>query len=141
MDRVSPQVRSKIMASVRTVGGGPERKMEALLRDNGIRGFKKQWDVAGRPDFAWPKKRVALFVDGCYWHGCPRCDRPSKSNRSFWKSKIVSNRRRDLRVGRKLRSEGWRVLRVWECRLNEERTLSRIVRATQGMIKKSTARL
>jgi len=131
MDRVSPQVRSKIMASVRTAGGGPERKMDALLRDLGIRGFKKQWPVAGRPDFAWPKLKVALFVDGCYWHGCPRCDRPSKSNLAFWKSKIISNRRRDLRVGRRLRNEGWKVLRVWECRISEERTLSRIARAVQ----------
>lgn len=131
MDRVSPQVRSKIMASVRTAGGGPERKMEALLRDLGIRGFKKQWPVPGRPDFAWPKLKVALFVDGCYWHGCPRCDRPSKSNLAFWKSKIISNRRRDLRVGRRLRNEGWKVLRVWECRISEERTLSRIARAVQ----------
>jgi DNA mismatch endonuclease (patch repair protein) len=106
--------------------------MEALLRGRGIRGFKKQWPVAGKPDFAWPKLKVALFVDGCYWHGCPRCDRPSKSNRAFWKPKIISNRRRDLRVARKLRSEGWKVLRVWECRVGEETALSRIVRATQS---------
>ena len=129
MDRVSREVRSKIMASVRTVGGTTERKMEALLRQNGIRGFRKQWPVAGKPDFAWPKSKVALFVDGCFWHGCPRCDRPSKSNTTFWKSKIVSNRRRDARVARKLRNDGWSVLRVWECRIAEERTVARIMRA------------
>jgi DNA mismatch endonuclease (patch repair protein) len=117
------------MASVRTVGGTTERKMEALLRQNGIRGFRKQWPVAGKPDFAWPKSKVALFVDGCFWHGCPRCDRPSKSNTTFWKSKIVSNRRRDARVARKLRNDGWSVLRVWECRIAEERTVARIMRA------------
>ena len=131
MDRVSQEVRSKIMASIRTFGGTTERKMEKLLRKRGIRGFRKQWPVAGKPDFAWPKSRVALFVDGCFWHGCPRCDRPSKSNTMFWKSKIVSNRRRDARVARKLRKEGWSVLRVWECKIAEERTLSRIMRAVQ----------
>src|ERR1017187_7286360 len=129
MDRVSREVRSKIMASVRTFGGTTERKMEEILRKRGIRGFRKQWPVAGKPDFAWPKSRVALFVDGCFWHGCPRCDRPSKSNTKFWKSKIVSNRRRDARVTRKLRNDGWSVLRVWECRIIEERTIARIMRA------------
>lgn len=129
MDRVTSEVRSKIMAAVRTVGGTTERKMEKLLRLRRIRGYRKQWAVAGKPDFAWPKSRVALFVDGCFWHGCPRCDRPSKSNLDFWKTKIVSNRRRDRRVSRKLRKEGWRVLRVWECRISEERTVARIKRA------------
>jgi DNA mismatch endonuclease (patch repair protein) len=129
MDRVSREVRSKIMASVRTFGGTTERKMEKLLRKRGVRGFRKQWPVAGKPDFAWPKSKVALFVDGCFWHGCPRCDRPSRSNKKFWRSKIVSNRRRDARVARKLRNDGWSVLRVWECRIGEERTLARIMRA------------
>lgn len=129
MDHVSPVVRSRIMASVRTSGGTTERKMQALLRRHGIRGFRKQWPVAGKPDFAWPRPKVALFVDGCFWHGCPRCNRPSKTNRTFWKFKIVSNRRRDARVARKLRSEGWTVLRVWECRIDEQRTASRIMRA------------
>ncbi len=131
MDRVSREVRSKIMASVRTFGGTTERRMEALLRKRGICGFRKQWPIAGKPDFAWPKSKVALFVDGCFWHGCPRCNRPSKSNRTFWKSKIVSNRRRDTRVARRLRNEGWSVLRVWECKISEERTLSRIMRAVR----------
>src|SRR5579872_1712431 len=129
MDRVTREVRSRIMASVRTTGGTTERKMESLLRLGKVRGFRKQWPVAGKPDFAWPKSMVALFVDGCFWHGCPRCDRPSKSNTKFWRSKIVSNRRRDTRVSRKLRNDGWSVLRVWECRISEKRTLPRIVRA------------
>lgn len=117
------------MASVRTSGGTTEVKVEKLLRLRGIRGYRKQWSIAGKPDFAWPKARVALFVDGCFWHGCPRCDRPSKSNLEFWQPKIVSNRKRDRRVSRKLRIDGWSVLRVWECRISEERTLSRIMRA------------
>jgi DNA mismatch endonuclease, patch repair protein len=129
MDHVTKEVRSKIMASVRTSGGTTEVKMEKLLRLHHVVGYRKQWPIAGKPDFAWPKSRVALFVDGCFWHGCPRCDRPSKSNLDFWKSKIVSNRRRDRRVSRKLRRDGWSVLRVWECRISEERTLSRIMRA------------
>jgi DNA mismatch endonuclease (patch repair protein) len=96
--------------------------MEALLRKRGILGFRKQWPVAGKPDFRIAKSEVALFVDGCFWHGCSRCNRPSKSNLAFWKSKIVWNRRRDLRVARRLRNDGWSVLRLWECRISEERT-------------------
>jgi DNA mismatch endonuclease, patch repair protein len=133
MDRVSPQVRSKIMASIRTFGGVTERKMEALLRTHGLRGFRKQWPVPGKPDFVWLKPKVALFVDGCFWHGCLRCNRPSKSNRAFWRSKIVSNRRRDARVARKLRKDGWKVLRVWECTINEKRTVFRIKRAIHSL--------
>src|SRR6202167_2188347 len=129
MDRVTRQVRSKIMASVRTSGGTTERKMEKVLRLRGIRGYRRQWPVVAKPDFAWPTAKGALFVDGCFWHGCPRCDRPSKSNTDFWIPKIVSNRRRDRRGSRKLRKDGWSILRVWECRISEERTLSRIMRA------------
>src|ERR1700732_3947351 len=130
MDRVSRATRSRIMASVRSKGNRTtEGLMGKLLWASGLRGYRKHWPVAGKPDFAWPRRKVALFVDGCFWHGCPRCDRPSRSNKTFWKSKIASNRRRDGRVARKLRNDGWSVLRVWECRIGEERTLSRIMRA------------
>jgi len=133
MDRVTRKVRSKIMASVASSGNrSTEQRMELILRRNHIAGFRRQWPVAGKPDFAWPKMKVALFVDGCFWHGCPRCKRPSKSNVKFWRAKILANRRRDLRVSRKLRTEGWRVLRVRECSVTEKRTLSRIVRATES---------
>jgi DNA mismatch endonuclease, patch repair protein len=129
MDRVSSTVRSKIMASVRTSGGTTEVKMEKFLRLHHLGGYRKQWPVVGKPDFAWPKSRVALFVDGCFWHGCPRCNRPSKSNVEYWQTKVVANRRRDIRVSRRLRRDGWKVLRVWECVVEEARTLSRISRA------------
>jgi DNA mismatch endonuclease, patch repair protein len=137
MDRVTTEVRSKIMSSVRTSGGTTEVKMEKLLRLHGIRGYRKQLPIAGKPDFAWPKPRVALFVDGCFWHGCPRCNRPSKSNRDFWRPKVASNRRRDRRVSRRLRKEGWCVLRVWECKISEERTLSRIMRAVSRPVRRN----
>lgn len=129
MDRVTREVRSKIMASVPSFGTTTERKMEAILRSDHVSGFRKHWSVAGKPDFAWPKAKVALFVDGCFWHGCPRCDRPSKSNLGFWRDKVTANRQRDLRVSRKLRRDGWKVLRVWECAVSDARTLRRIRRA------------
>ena len=131
MDRVSPAVRSRIMAAVKPTGTRTEIRLARILWQNNLRGYRKHWPVQGKPDFVWPKVKVALFVDGCFWHGCPRCNRRSKSNVKFWRSKIISNRRRDARVARKLRNDGWSVLRVWECKIAEERTLSRIMRAVQ----------
>jgi DNA mismatch endonuclease, patch repair protein len=135
MDRVSPEVRSKIMASVRSRGNKTtELRMEAILRSQKLRGYRTQWPVAGKPDFAWPKIKVALFIDGCWWHGCPRCKRcktPSKSNAEFWQAKVASNKRRDARVSLALRKGGWKVLRVWECAVTADRTLSRIMRSVR----------
>lgn len=132
MDRVSPEVRSKIMASVGSRGNrSTEQLMEKLLRRHHLKGYRTQWPVVGKPDFAWPKLRVALFIDGCWWHGCPRCKRcrkPSKSNAAFWRTKVESNRRRDVRVSRHLRGQGWKVLRVWECVVEHQRTISRLIR-------------
>lgn len=130
MDRVSKAIRSKIMAAVRSRGNKTtEQKMTGILRANHLRGYRTQWPVTGKPDFAWPKRKIALFIDGCFWHGCPTCNRPSKTNVRFWRAKIRNNRRRDAKVSRSLRKNGWVVLRVWECRVGTKGTVSRIARA------------
>lgn len=85
-----------------------------------------------RPDFIFPKVRLALFVDGCFWHGCPRHGTQPKGNAVFWRNKISRNQARDRLVTRTLRRAGWRVLRIWEhelTRKNEPRLLRRIQRA------------
>jgi len=127
MDRVTPQVRSKIMAAVKTRNSTTELRMAAVLRAHSARGYRKHWKVTGTPDFAWPRLKLALFVDGCFWHGCPYCKRYSHSNRGYWQEKIVNNRDRDRRVTRILRKQGWTVLRVWECRIESSPTLNRIL--------------
>jgi DNA mismatch endonuclease (patch repair protein) len=67
-----------------------------------------------RADFVFPKPEVAVFVDGCFWHGCPKhCNQPA-NNRAFWRRKLAANKARDRRVSRTLRKEGWRVVRIWE---------------------------
>lgn len=133
MDRVPKQVRSRIMASVRSRGNRTtEQAMAAALRRAGLVGYKKHVRVTGKPDFAWPRLKVALFVDGCFWHGCPRCDRPSKSNLAFWRKKVADNRRRDRRVAQRLRRDGWSVLRVWECKVLAHSTMARIERALRA---------
>lgn len=68
-------------------------------------------------DFIFPKSRMALFVDGCFWHGCPRHATQPKNNRAFWQRKLAGNKRRDARVTRALRRAGWSVIRIWECDL------------------------
>jgi DNA mismatch endonuclease (patch repair protein) len=110
--------RSEIMASVRSHGNAStELKTVRLLRENKISGWRRHLPVFGRPDFAFPKARIALFVDGCFWHGCPRCYRAPKSSNAYWRAKIRRNMRRDLKVSRQLRKTGWKVLRVRECQL------------------------
>lgn len=130
MDRVTRQVRSKIMSLVGSRDNRTtERLMSSLLWSGGVRGYRKHWRVMGTPDFAWPRAKVALFVDGCFWHGCPHCRRYSKSNKSFWNLKVKNNRARDRRVAAKLRRQGWSVVRVWECAVKKPSTLARIKRA------------
>jgi DNA mismatch endonuclease (patch repair protein) len=87
---------------------------------------------AVRPDFVFRQARLAIFVDGCFWHGCPRHGTQPKGNAAFWKKKFARNRARDRRVNRALRRADWRVLRIWEhelTRKNELRLLRRIVQA------------
>jgi DNA mismatch endonuclease (patch repair protein) len=133
VDTVSKEVRSRIMSAVKPYGNKTtEMIMGKLLRENGLRGYRKHWPIDGKPDFAWPRLRIALFVDGCFWHGCPRCKRIPTSNRTFWAARIGGNRRRDRRVSRSLKRAGWLVLRVWECRLQEERTMEKIRVAVLG---------
>ena len=84
-----------------------------------------------RPDFVFPKSRMAVFVDGCFWHGCPKHATKPKSNAAFWRKKISGNQIRDRRVNRALRRANWRVVRIWECALQKrsQSCLRRIRRA------------
>lgn len=126
MDHVSQEIRSKIMASVRSKGNRTtELALGRILWAAGLRGYRKHWPITGRPDFAWPGLKVAVFVDGCFWHGC-RCKYLPRSNRRFWRDKIERNKRRDRRVSQQLRRAGWSVVRVRECRVAAGATLRRI---------------
>lgn len=88
----------------------------ALRRELWTRGirFRKNVRIFGTPDLALRKYRLVVFVDSCFWHGCPRHCRRPKSNRRFWDAKIERNRRRDVKVTRHYRRQGWTVIRFWE---------------------------
>lgn len=117
------------MAAVRSRGNTTtEVPLGKLLWAAGIRGYRKQWPVTGTPDFAWPGRKLAVFVDGCFWHGC-NCKYLPRTNTEFWRNKIEANKRRDRRVTASLRRDGWTVLRIKECEVLNPSTLARIVRA------------
>ncbi len=125
--------RSAVMSLIRSRGNkATELRMIALFRLRGITGWRRNARVFGKPDFVFRAAKVAVFVDGCFWHGCPRHGTKPVNNRAFWKAKFARNAARDREVTRTLRQAGWRVLRVWECALTRKRagsTAARIVRA------------
>lgn len=124
--------RSEVMARIRGRGNrSTEGRLAALFRAHGITGWRRQWPLPGRPDFAFPARRLAVFVDGCFWHGCPRHGTLPRGNRAFWRAKLARNRERDREVSAELRRRGWTVVRVWEHALrprNERRLLARLRR-------------
>jgi DNA mismatch endonuclease (patch repair protein) len=109
-----------------------ELKLAALLRVSGIWGWRRNFSLLGNPDFVFLKSKLAVFVDGCFWHGhaCGRNLKP-KRNASLWQQKIDGNQRRDRRNAKSLRAAGWRVIRIWECTLKRrpEFCVRRIKRA------------
>ncbi len=126
----TPLSRSALMARIRSSGNrSTELRLIALFRTHGIKGWRRSSRLFGRPDFVFPKARLAIFVDGEFWHGHPaKCRMPS-TNRPYWEAKIARNRTRDRVVNAHLRGLGWRVLRIWEHRLapkHEAQTMKRI---------------
>ena len=115
-DPLTPQKRSELMAKVRSKGNrSTEMKVLMAFEANGLTGWVQHPPgIIGKPDFFFPGLRLALFVDGCFWHGCPECGRIPKTRIDFWTSKIESNRQRDLVVAERLLSDGYEVVRVWE---------------------------
>ena len=132
-DFLTKAKRSALMATIRSRGNkDTELALAKLMRRHGITGWRRNQRVFGKPDFVFRRARLAVFVDGCFWHGCPRCYCRPKSNRKFWDAKIARNRERDRKVSRKLRRLGWRVIRIWEHDLRpktQTRLLRRILRS------------
>lgn len=114
-DVFTPEKRSDVMSRIRGKGNrDTELAMIRILREHHISGWRRNKAIFGKPDFVFPKTKVALFVDGCFWHGCPKHSNMPRNNRDFWMKKLVGNVRRDHLVSRKLRKSGWTVIRVWE---------------------------
>lgn len=123
--------RSEVMSRIRSSGNkGTELRLIQIFRANNITGWRRGSKLPGKPDFVFPRLKVAVFVDGCFWHGCPKHVTQPKTNVSFWRKKIARNRQRDREVGRILRHMGWRVVRAWQHGLSRKtgaRTVRRLM--------------
>lgn len=121
-----------VMQANRSKNTKPELKLRAGLREAGLPGYRLHWrKAAGRPDVCYPGRKVAIFVNGCFWHRCPHCNLAlPKTNVEFWRAKFERNQARDRRDYALLLGEGWTVLVVWECHLKGRRfdaTLRQVV--------------
>jgi len=119
-DIFDKQERSEIMRKVKAQGNrSTELRLITLFQNNGIKGWRRNYPVKGHPDFVFLDKKVAVFVDGCFWHGhdC-RNTRPS-DNQEYWQKKRERNIKHDKEITELFVSRGWTVLRIWECELKK----------------------
>ncbi len=132
-DVFTKEKRSEVMSRIRGKGNkGTELAMIRILRDHHISGWRRNQEVLGKPDFVFQKQRVAMFVDGCFWHLCPIHSNMPKNNSEFWKQKLQGNKNRDGYVSKMLKRDQWLVIRVWEHELsNPEQVARRILKALQ----------
>lgn len=120
-DNLTPEARRKTMQAVKGKGTRLEKRLFSMLAGMGLRGWTKNVDaVIGKPDVAFLGKRVAVFIDGCFWHGCPHCHRIlPRTNRKYWKRKIERNIALAKSTNRRLRADGWVVIRIWEHQMKQ----------------------
>src|SRR5579863_6250703 len=128
-DTLTKAERSARMAKVRSRGNqSTEMRVEGLLRERLPDGWVKHpAHVPGRPDFYFEDLKLAVFVNGCFWHACPKCGRIPKTRVKFWRTKIEQNRLRDNRVRRNLWRDGYHVFCIWEHQLRDQLWLKRLV--------------
>ena len=114
-DYVHKEKRSWIMRQVRSrYNRSTELKFIEVLKNRNIIGWRRNYPLLGKPDFVFLKRKVAVFIDGCFWHGCPKHCRMPSSNREYWEKKIGRNIQRDKEISKELRIKGWIVIRFWE---------------------------
>lgn len=110
-----------------------ELKLMVIFRESGVKGWRRNQRLHGKPDFVFRRERLAVFVDGCFWHGCPDHGRKPTSNEHYWRPKLMRNKLRDAQVTRELRKAGWRVLRLWEHELRSSpRAAARVQKALRS---------
>ena len=134
-DVFSKSKRSEVMSQIRSRGNqATELALAKLFRRHKITGWRRNQKVFGKPDFIFPKHKLAVFVDGCFWHGCPKHGTQPKGNAAFWRKKISRNQIRDRLVTRTLRKAGWRVLRIWEHELTRNKVIHPLKKIQRAVI-------
>lgn len=143
-DFLTKKKRSALMAAIRSRGNkDTELAFVRILRAHRIVGWRRHQRLLGKPDFIFRKLRLAIFVDGCFWHGCPKHSSHAAESGVYWREKLAKNAARDRLVTRTLRRNGWRVVRIWEhelSRKNEVRLLRRLRRVYFQVPKQSGQR-
>lgn len=133
-DNLSAADRKRTMQAVKGKRTSLERRLHSMLAARHVKGWhSNEASLPGKPDFVFPEEKVIIFVDGCFWHGCPYCNRPlPETNRDYWQRKINRNTERDSRYKSELEKRGWIVFRIWEHELadmeNARITLNQIVK-------------
>jgi DNA mismatch endonuclease, patch repair protein len=120
VDVLTPDQRKFNMSRIRAIDTKPEIKLRKLLRSEGVRGYRIHYKLPGKPDIVFTKKKIAIFIDGCFWHKCPECFHEPETRKEFWMKKIQSNIDRDHKVRGHLKEEGWTVVRIWEHEIKKE---------------------
>ncbi len=121
-DPLSPQERSKQMSLVRSKDTKPEKIIRKIVYGMGYRYRLHVRDIIGCPDMVFRARRKVIFIHGCFWHQhkCKLGNRIPKSRVKFWHDKLEKNKKRDIEVTRRLKSEGWSVLIIWECQIHQQ---------------------
>ncbi|MGZ5026320.1 MAG: very short patch repair endonuclease [Methylobacter sp.] len=117
-DVLTPEQRSRCMSNIKGKNTQPELQLRKALWAKGLR-YRVHAALIGRPDIVFPKQRLAIFVDGCFWHGCPIHGTKPVTHADFWENKIKGNLERDRRVTSQLTELGWIVIRIWAHEIKE----------------------
>lgn len=119
MDKITTEARSRNMSKIKAKDTLPELKIRKLLYSKGYR-YRIHYPLKGKPDIVFPKKKIAVFVNGCFWHGhgC-KVDHIPKTNSSYWNRKIAKNKKRDIQINGFLKALGWNVITLWECEIEQ----------------------
>ncbi len=127
-DTVSKKKRSEIMSKIKSKNTKLELDFRKKIWNKGLR-YRLHYNIHGKPDLVFVSKKIAIFIDSCFWHKCPKHFRQPKSNKKYWIPKIKRNLTRDKEINKLLKKEGWKVLRFWEHDLlgNENNCLKKII--------------
>ncbi|MEI6411754.1 MAG: very short patch repair endonuclease [Bacteroidota bacterium] len=121
-DVFPPEKRSEIMRKVKSKRNeSTEMRLITFFKANKIKGWRRNYPLPGKPDFVFPKLKIAIFADGCFWHGHDCRNTRPEQNKDYWAKKRERNVRRDLEVTETLSCKGWNVVRIWECEIKKVR--------------------
>lgn len=119
VDRHTRAQRRYNMSRIKNKGTSLELRFRKMLCDKGFRGYRLNYNLPGKPDMVFTRFKLAIFLDGCFWHKCPKCFKYPSSNKKFWKEKILKNEKRDKIVNKELSKEGYKILRFWQHEIKE----------------------